>query len=80
MEEYGRGATGVPDVSRHRLKKLAKLDKQERHAIARRLQEQGKDATVTAVLRELKEAEIKQERKAFEARAIRVPELPTCRP
>ena len=64
----GRGATGVPDVPRHRLKKLAKLDKQERHTIARRLQEQGKDATVTAVLRELKEAEIKQERKAFEAR------------
>jgi hypothetical protein len=48
----GREATGVPKVSRHRLKKLNNLGKPERHAIARRLQQQGRGAIV-CVLREM---------------------------
>ena len=32
----GRGATGIPKVSQHRLKKLNKLPKAERRAIAKR--------------------------------------------
>ena len=64
----GRAGTGIPGTGRARLKKLATVPKQERRAIAKRLQDGGKDATVTAVLREVKETEIKTERKAFEAR------------
>jgi N6-adenosine-specific RNA methylase IME4 len=64
----GREASGVPAVSRHRLKKLNTVPKPERRAIAKRLQEEGKDATVSAVLREVKETEIKQTRKTFEGR------------
>jgi len=64
----GRQATGIPKVSRHRLGKLAGLGKAKRTAVARNLQRQGKDATPTAVLREVKEEEIKAGRQEFEER------------
>ena len=54
----GRGATGIPHTSRSRLQKIAT------EAIATKIQDSGGDATVTAVLRELKETEIKDLRKA----------------
>jgi N6-adenosine-specific RNA methylase IME4 len=48
----GREATGIPAVSRSRLKKLAALGETKRHAVAKELQKAGKDATVKAVLGE----------------------------
>ena len=65
----GRAATGVPGTSRSRLQKIAAIPKSELKAIATKIQDSGADATVTAVLRELKETEIKDKRADFEARA-----------
>jgi hypothetical protein len=62
-----RSATGVPGTSRSRLQKIAAIPKPELKAIATKIQESGGDATVTAVLRELKETEDK--RADYEARA-----------
>jgi hypothetical protein len=64
-----RSATGVPGTSRSRLQKIAAIPKPELKAIATKIQESGGDATVTAVLRELKETEIKDKRADYEARA-----------
>ena len=66
-----RAATGVPGTSRSRLQKIAAIPKPELKAIATKSQESGADATVTAVLRELKETEIKDKRADYEARADR---------
>jgi N6-adenosine-specific RNA methylase IME4 len=71
IKENGRAATGVAHSSRSRWLKLNAIGKPRRHAIARQLQQSGKDATVSAVLRELKEGEIKRARAAFSARARR---------
>src|ERR1700730_18742382 len=65
----GRAATGVPGTSRSRLQKSAAIPKPELKAIATKIQGSGGDAPVTAVLRELKETEIKDKRADFEARA-----------
>ena len=54
-KKEGRAATGIPGTSRSRLQKIAAIPKSELKAIATNLQESGADATVTAVLRELKE-------------------------
>ena len=64
-----RSATGIPGTSRSRLQKIAAIPKSELNAIATKIQESGADATVTAVLRELKETEIKDKRADYEARA-----------
>src|ERR1700731_1814072 len=64
-----RAANGVPNTSRSRLQKIAAIPKPELKAIATKIQEPGADATVTAVLRELKETEIKDKRADYEARA-----------
>jgi hypothetical protein len=61
-KKEGRAATGVPGTSRSRLQKIAAIPKSELKAIATKIQKSGGDATVTAVLRELKETEIKDKR------------------
>jgi hypothetical protein len=60
----GREALGIPGTSRSRLQKLATLPTPELKAIATKIQEAGGDATVRAVLREIKGEEIKQKRAA----------------
>ena len=54
---------------RSRLGKLGAIPKADLKAIATKIQESGADATVTAILRELKETEIKDKRADYEARA-----------
>jgi N6-adenosine-specific RNA methylase IME4 len=51
----GRSATGVPKDTRSRLIKLAAMPMTEVQAIAAKIQDAGKDATVNAVLRETRE-------------------------
>lgn len=65
----GRAATGIKPTSRHRLGKLADLSKDEVKATAARLREQGKDATVTAVVREITQGD-KKERRAGREREL----------
>jgi N6-adenosine-specific RNA methylase IME4 len=73
----GRRATGVPGTSRHRLGKLAGISTDELKATASRLRGQGKDATVTAVVREITQGD-KSERRAERERqlASRIMALP----
>lgn len=67
----GRSDTGVPRMTRSRLGKLAKLGKDKRRAIVRQLQKSGKDATISAVLREVKNEGIQQRRAEHDKRAER---------
>jgi N6-adenosine-specific RNA methylase IME4 len=66
---FGKTETGIPGTNRSRLQKIAAIPKPELKAIATSIQESGGDATVSAVLRMLKDGEIKNKRAAYEARA-----------
>ncbi len=67
----GRGAIGVERHARSRLQRLAAIPRPDLDAIATRIQDAGKDATVNAVLRVVKEGEIQAKRAAYEARTER---------
>lgn len=62
----GRSALGIPGTSRARLGKLATLTDEQIKAQAKALRASGKDATVTAVVRELTQGNKKQRRAARE--------------
>jgi hypothetical protein len=62
---------GVNWSKSSRLQKLAKIPKTELKALATKLREVGKDATVHAVLREVKEDEIQAKKAAYVERADR---------
>lgn len=76
----GREATGIPPTSRHRLGKLADIPQSELKAMAQSLREQGKDATVTAVVREITQGD-KSERRAQREQVLaqRIEALPEMR-
>ena len=61
----GRQATGVQKNIRSKLGKLAAIPKNELKSIAIKIQKAGGDATVSAVLRELKSEDIKDKRAAY---------------
>jgi hypothetical protein len=67
----GREATGVPHTPRARLTKLAGLTRDELETTAKELWESGKDATLKAVLGEIRQTELKQKRAAYEEHADR---------
>jgi N6-adenosine-specific RNA methylase IME4 len=74
----GRSATGIPHTSRQRYQKLASVPKPERHRIAQKLRSEGKDATVTAVVREITHGDKKKFRDRKEADiATKIKALPT---
>jgi hypothetical protein len=50
------------------MRRAVRIPKPELKAIATKIQETGKDATVQAVLREVKAEQIKQKREAYESR------------
>lgn len=58
----GRDATGIGKDRRSRVGRLAEHSEDEIRATAARLREQGKDATVTAVVREITQGNKKQRR------------------
>jgi N6-adenosine-specific RNA methylase IME4 len=62
----GREATGIAGTSRARFQKLASVGKKERHRIATKLRDEGKDATVTAVVREIVQGGKKEARERKE--------------
>jgi N6-adenosine-specific RNA methylase IME4 len=64
----GRAATGVKKDSRARMAKLTTITEPDLRAIVGELHKTGKDATEGAVLAVLKEREIRESRKSFEAR------------
>jgi N6-adenosine-specific RNA methylase IME4 len=64
-----RADTGIKPTSRHRLSKLADLSKDELKVTAARLRKQGKDATVSAVVREITQGD-KKERRAERERTL----------
>jgi N6-adenosine-specific RNA methylase IME4 len=66
-----RGEVYPSGTGRSRLQKLAAMGHSNRRAIVAELHQNGKNATIKAVLGENKEAEIKKARAAFEARRDR---------
>jgi N6-adenosine-specific RNA methylase IME4 len=64
----GKAATGIKHTSRSRLKKLKDVKPKVLRKMAEQLWETGKDATVKAIIGEVKTEEIRQNRKAFEKR------------
>jgi hypothetical protein len=78
--QFGREATGVPRVSRSRYYKLACHSKEELKETASKLRSQGKDATVTAVVREMTQGDKKQQRAKREIElALKIRALPDKR-
>jgi hypothetical protein len=73
----GREATGIKHSTRSRLGKLADKSDAEIKATANRLRKQGKDATVTAVVRELTQGD-KKDRRDKREQQLGV-KLPRCR-